>query len=234
MTEQLDADSYNKRGVVEYRLGHYEDAIADFTKAIELKPNFAEAYHNRGNTKHILEDYEGAIADFTKAIEYKEDFAKAYFNRGLVEKNLGVERNQYAITDFNKSESYLIIQDIELKHDFAEVYFNRGWSKRNLVGSKQEHYKYEDAIADLTKAIESKEDFAEAYCNRGLFKKESGDPQGAITDYKKAADLFKRQNNMNDYNKTLKGQRINNLCVLIVLRNSFVIPFRKIFIKNNR
>jgi hypothetical protein len=31
-----------------------------------------------------------------------------------------------------------------------------------------------------------------------------------------------------------KEQKINNLCVVTVLRNSFVIPFRKIFIKNNR
>jgi light-regulated signal transduction histidine kinase (bacteriophytochrome) len=34
--------------------------------------------------------------------------------------------------------------------------------------------------------------------------------------------------------KSFKGQKINNLCVLAVLRNGFVIPFRKIVIKNNR
>ena len=28
----------------------YDHAIADYNKAIELKPNSAEAYHNRGNT----------------------------------------------------------------------------------------------------------------------------------------------------------------------------------------
>ena len=33
---------------------------------------------------------------------------------------------------------------------------------------------------------------------------------------------------------SFKEQKINNLCVLAVLRNGFVIPFRKIVIKNNR
>jgi tetratricopeptide (TPR) repeat protein len=44
-------------------------AIADYSKAIELKPDFAEAYFNRAFCKHEIKDYKGAIADYSKSIE---------------------------------------------------------------------------------------------------------------------------------------------------------------------
>ena len=38
--------------------------IADFSKAIELNPDFANAYNLRGNSKAKLKDYYEAITDF--------------------------------------------------------------------------------------------------------------------------------------------------------------------------
>ena len=38
----------NKQGIVHNNEGEYHKAIAAFTKAIELDPNFALAYSNRG------------------------------------------------------------------------------------------------------------------------------------------------------------------------------------------
>ena len=37
-----------------------DGAIADYNKAIELNPNYAEAYYNRGSEKSDLKDYDGA------------------------------------------------------------------------------------------------------------------------------------------------------------------------------
>lgn len=42
----------------------YNGAIADYNKAIDLKPNDPEAYFNLGLAKDNLEDYKGAIKDF--------------------------------------------------------------------------------------------------------------------------------------------------------------------------
>ena len=72
----------------------YDDygAISDYTKAIELDPNYAMAYNNRGLSKAILEDYNRAISDFTKAIELEPNDADAYFNRSI---------SKYYINDLN-------------------------------------------------------------------------------------------------------------------------------------
>ena len=42
------AQDYTKRGIAFYHSGDLEQAIADFTKAIELDPDDAKAYNNRG------------------------------------------------------------------------------------------------------------------------------------------------------------------------------------------
>jgi tetratricopeptide (TPR) repeat protein len=46
-----------------------DKAIDDFTKAIELKPGYAEAYYNRGQVWEEKGDYERGLADYSKAIE---------------------------------------------------------------------------------------------------------------------------------------------------------------------
>ena len=57
------------RAVAKYKLGYSLRAIADFDRAIELKPEEAEAYYNRGVAKSKLGDQDGAEADRKRAIE---------------------------------------------------------------------------------------------------------------------------------------------------------------------
>jgi len=47
----------------------YLGAINDYSKAIELEPDFAEAYFNRGLTRIFLDDMEGGSLDLSKAGE---------------------------------------------------------------------------------------------------------------------------------------------------------------------
>ena len=57
------------RGVAKAQLKEYSEAIADYDKAIELDPNFAEAYYARGLTYRELGKEEEAKKDFKKAQE---------------------------------------------------------------------------------------------------------------------------------------------------------------------
>ncbi len=54
----------------------YPKALADYTKAIQLDPQYANAYNNRGLAHYHSKAYDKAIADFTRAIQLKPTFAE--------------------------------------------------------------------------------------------------------------------------------------------------------------
>src|ERR1700744_5007297 len=74
-----------QEGNTEMAKGQADAAMADYTRAIELKPDDAEAYNNRGFAKQSGNDLAGALADYNQAIKLKPDFAAAYANRGRIE-----------------------------------------------------------------------------------------------------------------------------------------------------
>src|SRR5215831_7079346 len=80
----MDADAYNHRGVASYKKGQYDQAIADYTKALEINPNDAEIYNNRGVVYGATRRDDQAIADLTKALEINGKYAEAYNNRGVI------------------------------------------------------------------------------------------------------------------------------------------------------
>ena len=63
---------------------HLDQAIADFTKAIEIGPKDADVYNNRGIAYAAKGLYDQAIADYTKAIEIDPEYAEAYYNFGCI------------------------------------------------------------------------------------------------------------------------------------------------------
>ena len=68
-------------------------AIKYLSKAIKLKPGYAEAYYKRGNAYDDLGQYQWAIEDYNKAINLKPDYAKAYHNRGVAYLNQGKKKH---------------------------------------------------------------------------------------------------------------------------------------------
>ena len=57
-------------------------SITDFTRSIELNPDYAEAYFYRGFAYSMKSEIDNAIADYTKAIELQPDKPIAYYHRG--------------------------------------------------------------------------------------------------------------------------------------------------------
>ena len=92
LPKKVNAESavfYYNRGNDKGKRGDYYGAIADYTKAIEINPQFEKPYNNRGTAKDELKDYYGAIADYTKAIEINPNYKSAFKNRGIAKELIG-------------------------------------------------------------------------------------------------------------------------------------------------
>ena len=85
------AKEYFQSGYDKAENGDYYGAIADFTKAIELKPNNASTYYNRGLAKAKLEDFKAAIVDYNIAIEFDPNHTNAYYNRAISKELSGID-----------------------------------------------------------------------------------------------------------------------------------------------
>jgi tetratricopeptide (TPR) repeat protein len=111
-----DAEFYLKRGESLAGNNQYDRAIADYTTAIQLKPDYAEAYNDRGFAFYLKGSPERAIADYTRAIELRPNYPKAYNSRGVVYMSGGYGAAK-SVPDFDRA--------IELKPDFRYAYINR-------------------------------------------------------------------------------------------------------------
>ncbi|XP_059637591.1 uncharacterized protein LOC132279587 [Cornus florida] len=65
------------RGTCFFKLGKYEDAIKECTKAIELNASYVKALLRRGEAQEKLEHFEEAIADMKKILELDESHIQA-------------------------------------------------------------------------------------------------------------------------------------------------------------
>ena len=70
------AEDYFYKGVDKYKLEDYRGAIADYSKAIELKPDYADVYFFRGIAKLLLNQKDSGCLDLSKAGEL--GYSQAY------------------------------------------------------------------------------------------------------------------------------------------------------------
>lgn len=164
--------AYNNRGSGYLYSGEYDKAIADFSRAIQLRQHYADAYNNRGTAYFLRSNYEKALADFTQALKYNPNHKKAYYNLGTLFLNRG--EIDKAIEMFN----------IALQFDpgYGEAYNNRG----TAFMRKQETAK---AIADYSSAIKLNPNWAEVYYNRGVAFAQQRDYTQALDDFSRALRL---------------------------------------------
>ena len=176
--ELLTAQDYFRRGFRASSEGHTQEAVKEYSKAIELDPSFASAYHNRGILYNNLGEQQKALDDYNKAIELDPSYAFAYNGRGNVYRGLG--ERQKALDDYNKA--------IELDPSFAYAYNGRG----NVYSDLGEQQK---ALEDYNKAIELDLNYKFAYRNRGLLYSKLGNHDAAVKDYTRAIQLDPKYKN---------------------------------------
>lgn len=201
------AEIYNLRGVAYYKWDdkHYNEAIADFTKAIELKhENVADVYSNRAFAYNKQDKIEDAKKDFLQA-------GTKYFNDKKYD-DAATALNNAVKLDKNYGEAYLWLGKVENRRDnwqesinkydeairlgFVEdhIYSWRGYSKYRL-------HNYEDAIKDFDAAINKDATYANAYQWRGESYFDWNEFGRARTDFKQYIKLLENEGKLDDKTK---------------------------------
>src|SRR6185369_4751780 len=65
-------------------LDRFDEALADYDRALSLEPRYAEAHYNRGGVLGEMERFDEALASFQKATQLSSRYAQAHLNEGLV------------------------------------------------------------------------------------------------------------------------------------------------------
>lgn len=128
--------AFGNRGNAWQALRDPAQAVADYSKAIELDPEFAMTWHNRGLVFAALGDWRRAIADYNEALARDPEFATAYGSRGVAYREVG--EHEAALADLDRA--------IELDPDAARHYQNRA-NVRCTLGQ------VDGAVEDRVKAI---------------------------------------------------------------------------------
>jgi tetratricopeptide (TPR) repeat protein len=194
-TKIKEAEVYYNKGIEYSRQENYENAIAEFTKALELDPKYIDAYKGRGAVYKVLREgyifyneteenknYIKAENDYTQAIQlnpndwnlYNERVALYYGYRSTL---ICPEK---AIADYTKM--------IELKPNDAYAYFWRAKTNLSIIRyedlSENDYNKIIDRIiVDCDKAITIIPDYIDAFEIRSFAYLYKGDLKKARAEY---------------------------------------------------
>ncbi len=141
-----DAAAHNSLGNALLDLGQLDGAVENYSRALEIKPDFAEAHNNLGNVLRSIGRLDDAMASYRRALEIKPDFAEAYSNLGVTFHDLG----RLAEAEANYRWA------LEIKPDYALAHYNLGNTLQDLS-------RLADADASYRCALQIKPDFADAH-----------------------------------------------------------------------
>ena len=168
------------------------EAVDDYSRVIQLDPEFVMAYFNRAVVRYKQMEFND-FGDETKemgalSLNLETLSGKRISTAKISPVRPNTDTPAQPIIDETKRnyEFSLIIRDydtvIQLNPDFVFAYFNRA----NIRCLQRD---YRTALLDYSEAIKRNPDFAEAYFNRGLTRLYIGDTDSGIEDLSKAGEL---------------------------------------------
>jgi len=171
-SERIDrnnfAMAYYNLGTVLKESGDMRGAIANYKKAVKIKP-YANAHSNLGNVLENIGKFTEAIKHYREALKIKPDFFIAHSNLGSVLRRIGKN---------SEAEEHLNIA-LTIKPDSAEAMINLG-----LV--MLSYGKATEALRYFKRVLKIKPESPEALCNVGFVLAGTGKVREGIEYYKKA------------------------------------------------
>ena len=165
-------ENYNAYGQALDSLGKKDEALAAYSEALRLAPNFAQA---RCNLATVLADtgkLEPAITNFEMALRERPEFAEAHHNLGstLVKAGRLEEAREHLVRATN------------LKPQEPQAHYSLG--TLFLVESN-----YDGAVAQLSEALRYRPNYADAHRNLGFALLHQGQTNQAIGHFESAVQL---------------------------------------------
>ena len=118
-----------RKGNRNYKSANYEKAIANYRKALEIRPNNAKAQFNLGDVYYAKQSYDTAYSEFQKVLELSPDVklkSDAVYNMG----NCLLAQNKY----YDAFNVYKVA--LKMNPDNADALYNLEFCRAHLVKSK--------------------------------------------------------------------------------------------------
>jgi tetratricopeptide (TPR) repeat protein len=131
-TPTQTANAYYDAGLDKMKQGWLKEAIANFSKCVEISSYYYEAYAQRGKCYFDLGKKQEALADFNTALQKKKDYYLAFYYRALYYRDAG--KNDLAYADIQRS--------MEIMPRFKDAYKTR-------ISWFMEDKKFDEALKDI-------------------------------------------------------------------------------------
>ena len=155
-----------------YIAREYEEALSEYDRALELRPDDPSTLYNKGTTLADLHRHEDALATFNRALELRPGHPSTLYNRGILLRKLG--RQEEALADYDRS--------LELRPDHPDTLMNRG----NVLGDLR---RYQEALGDYNRSLTLRPDDPTALMNRGITLVNLQHRDEALADFNRSLEL---------------------------------------------
>jgi len=134
-----------------YTMGHPNEAVKHFDRALQINPKYHKARNNKGVMLFTLGRFEEAAVCFNKILELKPDFQEAHSNLGMA---------LYKLDSIDEAIEHWK-QAVQLNPTDERLYFNLGsaFTKKN---------QFDEATNYFNKALRMKPNWPELHYNLGL------------------------------------------------------------------
>lgn len=155
------------------------------TKQTPTTPQTAQEYYDRGTLHAQNKEYRKAIKDYTQAIGINPKFVDAYLKRCEMRYKMG---DHQGVLD----DCYEVFN---INPQIAKAHYYQGRARYSL-GYVQ------PAIDSYGFAIAQDKNYPQAHYYRGVAYRDLQNTALAVSDFTKAADLFRSQKNLDAYRRT--------------------------------
>ncbi|MGK7872655.1 MAG: tetratricopeptide repeat protein [Xenococcaceae cyanobacterium] len=155
---------FHQQGLHFYQIGQWEQALANYQKAIALHPSYAQAHYDLGILYEDLQQFDQARKEYQLAVQ--QDVSATLLTRLKAYNNWGrllLLKKEYAkaITPLLEGKNALNEEQVKTDGDFQKIKYallkNLGWAQLELKN-------YSEAKSLLQEAIALEKERAPAYC----------------------------------------------------------------------